>query len=342
MFGNPRASRDEPMRLPWRSAARNPGPRVHSAVRMLWVTAAGVVAFLALTTGLSHVSASYWVCASCHEMRADVMSWRTSPHARVTCPDCHQTPRPWYAFPETFAERAGMLKRDIDAHNSARAQDASSTTAETIPDSNCLRCHDLSRVVTVRDGTLINHNEHAKRNKSCLTCHMAVAHREAGDESLQLMDRCFTCHGRGRAAKAPGTCDVCHPKSFKLRPRSHDGSWRARHGKIAKADRQQCAMCHENNFCGDCHRLEMPHPSGWIDGRSGHSVVGRKDWQVCTQCHGAGADLCDRCHHKDYDAAKGPWVAQHPPVVGRRGSPFCMQCHVPAYCSFCHTSNSMK
>jgi nitrate/TMAO reductase-like tetraheme cytochrome c subunit len=315
-----------------------------AALRALWVAAAFVVALVALGALATRLTASPDVCASCHEMAPAVATWRTSAHTRAGCPSCHETPRPWYAFPQTLAERAQMLNRDWRASRSSTEAAAlrSSLASVTVPDSRCLRCHELSRIVSMRFGTLIKHAEHAKRNKSCVSCHMWTAHREpTAERPLVLMARCFNCHGRTPGAKAPGTCATCHPKSFDLRPDSHkDAAWRTRHGKLAEKDASLCTLCHERGFCNTCHRTPMPHPADWVRGDALHATKALRDPALCARCHTNPAS-CTACHHRGYDPAKGTWIVQHRTAVTLNGKSSCMQCHAERLCLYCHTTGRL-
>lgn len=322
--------------------------RMRARLRIAWMAAAALVSLLVIGTGLTHVSGSPTLCASCHEMAPAVATWRTSPHANVACPSCHETQRPWYRFPETLAFRAVMLKRDVIAHVSAGSAETTNVPGldwQPIPDSVCQSCHDLSRTVTVPPGILIDHPKHVERNKSCTSCHLLTAH--PGDESerrLALMAQCFQCHGAPTTPKALGACDVCHPPSFNLRPNSHEPAmtWRARHGKRALADRRLCSYCHREDFCGDCHGLDMPHPSGWAKGTAGHAAIAPRERKMCVRCHDEKPDFCSACHHKDYDAAKGSWVVQHRFTVKQKGTSFCLDCHTTVFCPYCHTRARVK
>jgi nitrate/TMAO reductase-like tetraheme cytochrome c subunit len=322
-------------------APRRPGTRTF--VRDAWI-AVGVFAFLLwLGVGAFYLSGSSTVCQSCHEMTPKVNAWKTSSHADIGCPACHEVQRAYYSFPEILGARAAAMQRDLHAHNSQSTADivaALDTMTPSISDANCLKCHDLSRKITVHFGTIINHAEHARRNGSCISCHYWTAHPPPNaDRPVLLMARCFTCHGRTPGAKAPGTCTTCHPKSFDLRPQSHlTGDWLALHGKVALAVRQQCVMCHETTFCDNCHKLPMPHPATWVRGNPGHSTVGAKSPQICAQCHTGTPDLCSMCHHQGSTPAATPWIVQHPTMVSKKGAAFCMGCHVAVFCYNCHTA----
>lgn len=325
--------------------SRAPKPRSHAVVRAVWMTAALAVAVVWLGAGFFYLSGSSIVCSGCHEMRPQVDTWKTSAHADIQCPSCHQAPQPTYRLPDMLGFRAAMMQRDLRAHfaggSTAVAMPvASSTAPTTIPDSTCLRCHDMSRQITVHSDLLINHAEHAARNKSCVSCHLWTAHPVPDAERpMLLMERCFTCHGSSSTAKAPGTCNTCHSKDFNGRPQSHTaGNWQAVHGKAALSNLQPCSMCHEPAFCRDCHGLEMPHPADWVKGNPGHSTVGKASPQICAKCHTQKPDLCSMCHHRDYDPDGRPWVSQHPTMVANRGAAFCMTCHTPVFCYDCHTA----
>ena len=330
------------MKFPSGRGVRASGSGSRTLVRDAWIAVGVFVLMLWLGVGAVYLSASSTVCNGCHEMAPMVASWKTSAHADIGCPACHETPRSTFSFPQILGARAANMQRDLRAHNSQTTADivnALNNATPNIPDENCLRCHDLSRRITVHFGTIINHTDHAKRNKSCISCHYWTAHPPpAADRPVLLMTQCFKCHGRMGTAKAPGTCATCHPKSFSLRPESHvTGDWRTHHGKVALADRQQCVMCHESTFCRDCHGLDMPHPPTWVRGNPGHSTVGAKNPQVCAKCHTAKPDLCSMCHHQGFAPTKGPWIVQHPSMVAKKGAAFCMNCHVQTFCFDCHT-----
>ncbi len=302
---------------------------------------AAILVFSAATVAVSSPRA----CYSCHEMRPKVDSWRVSPHAEVGCYSCHGTPRPWYGAPASVAERWTTVARDMRARQvsqaSLEATGSTGTTMSPITEAACLQCHDANRKATSRYGLVIKHAEHAKRNKSCVSCHLWAAHPEPGaSRGTLMMSQCFNCHGQASQPKASGECIVCHVKDMDLKPDTHKtGNWQKQHGKAAKADRQLCVMCHKDQFCNNCHGLEIPHPLGWARGASGHAVFAKKDRAVCEKCHVGNANLCTMCHHQGFDGKKGPWVAQHNIQVRETGAAFCFKCHDATYCVRCHTKS---
>jgi nitrate/TMAO reductase-like tetraheme cytochrome c subunit len=302
------------------------------------------------------------LCASCHAMNEATETWRQSAHAEIRCVTCHEPPREWYEVPKGLVARANQLGRDIYRHvtmepqsddellRQAAARNGQAKvfheghSASPMLDEVCLQCHDPDRKATSGYRIQIEHAEHAERNGSCVSCHVDTAHPEPSlGRALSLMARCYTCHGTAEQPEASATCETCHPSDFDLRPPSHeDAPWMRDHGIIATNDMPQCRMCHEQRYCDDCHGLAMPHPDGWAKGASGHATTAERERDVCSRCHTEKPDLCSMCHHKDtFMPARGTWVQQHFIEVEKRGSAYCLDCHLPVYCVRCHVRWSM-
>ncbi|MBE0476955.1 MAG: NapC/NirT family cytochrome c [Coriobacteriia bacterium] len=101
-----------------------------------------------------------------------------------------------------------------------------------------------------------------------------------------------------------------------------------------------CGTCHDKQeFCNDCHGVEMPHPAGF---EKGHGEAGKKSPDVCANCHtsegrvtATSTEFCNACHHKDGDPTK-PWIPQHFVPVRAKGASACFDCHDPVFCARCH------
>jgi cytochrome c-type protein NapC/trimethylamine-N-oxide reductase cytochrome c-type subunit TorC len=305
---------------------------------------AAVLGFVAITVGFAYAAASPALCATCHEMQPKVEAWEVSGHAKVGCVSCHETPRSWTQFPQTLGERASLLARDIGLHLTRSTADADTPhdgMQSDIPDSTCERCHHPAREVSMRYGTLIDHEDHAERNDSCVSCHLWTAHPDPGiDRALLTMSQCFSCHGHTAEAEAPGTCDTCHPDDFELKPASHEPEldWASGHGQPSIDGNQDCEMCHEAETCTDCHGVAMPHPEEWTEGDSLHVAVAQQDDEVCVACHEPAEEFCAPCHHKGYDSVEGAWLDVHQDSVRERGAGGCFDCHEPTHCVTCHTT----
>jgi len=302
-----------------------------------------VLGVLLLVVAFDLGTASPRFCTSCHEMDARGHSWSQSSHAAVTCVKCHQAPHPWYALPQRLAGRTQLLARDVTAHVAGDYEDPVDSRVpgtQPVKDEICLQCHDVNRKATSGFRILIDHPAHAKRNGSCVSCHVRTAHPvETRGKAITFMAQCFTCHGNGPEAKASGECGLCHPADYKLFPESHTAAtWKKKHGTVAIEDPKQCEMCHTKEFCTGCHGVQMPHPKDWTRGKDGHASVAQLNRAVCERCHGTNPDSCTMCHHKSYDPAKGPWVKQHFIAVRDKGALHCLDCHSPLFCVRCHVN----
>ena len=119
------------------------------------------------------------------------------------------------------------------------------------------------------------------------------------------MDVCFSCHGTQADAKAPGTCDTCHPPDFPRIPSWHTPDfYKLGHSKrIAMTGTKECFTCHqgdEQTFCLGCHGLPMPHPPGWGKNAKGepgaHVPAAYADGTVCVHCHGNTVNPPANCY----------------------------------------------
>lgn len=307
-------------------------------IAVVVAVALGVVTALLVA---DRVTAGPEVCSACHEIRPAVATWERSVHFSVGCADCHVGPYGPAQLPRSVVEQTALLVRDSVSHVRGDYPDPvtiDSADGESIPDTVCFECHRADRQITPKPGILIDHREHARRNDSCVSCHIRTAHPlPTRGSSLTLMTQCYTCHGTPEQPTASGECTACHPEDFDPRPVSHEtGKWSQQHGQVSLADTEQCDMCHEQAYCDDCHGLPMPHPENWLDPEQGHAVFSAESTQACAQCHKGGANLCTSCHHPAFDSAKGSWLKQHPEAPAPGGSAMCVDCHSPLFCSRCH------
>ena len=197
------------------------------------------------------------------------------------------------------------------------------------------------------------------------------------------MSACFRCHSLDEGAKVTGDCAACHPSDFELKPPSHfEAAFMGDHGKMSLAETERvasataaladyhpdshghpagdatdvyptpekslgeinlCSTCHTQQFCSDCHGMEMPHPA---DFKSKHGDLGTSQPESCEMCHGSAEVFCDACHHGTeinfaYDTTK-QWIPQHKAAVGEVGATTCFTCHEPTYCAACHVRGGTR
>lgn len=205
----------------------------------------------------------------------------------------------------------------------------------------------------------------ATAEATCQGCHSADA---AGRPSMPAMTDCTSCHD---GARAPGTCQTCHPTAEtgqirtdfidpttgdtqRLMPTNHEVAWDTRHGAVARANPDACTSCHVEDDCSSCHDAVLAepfavHPPNF---KVVHAVAARSQMGECTDCHDLDT-FCTSCHVRlEVTAIPGnrppPGRAVHPPgwldatmpnnhgVMARREITECASCHVEDDCVACH------
>lgn len=288
------------------------------------------------------VTSTRWFCANaCHKVQDDTIeAYNHSAHSQISCMACHgNVDGNPVKFVAHKAEALGELYLAV-TNKYELPLNANSEVSAEMPSEQCTQCHTTQRRITPSEGIIIDHAAHAKRGINCTTCHNRVAHNE--DFTLKLKDpktgkrntkhvdnmtmtACFRCHGQEEGSRAPGQCELCHPKNFQLKPASHfqpgfytKGGESGGHAKLALADEKRvaankvaegenssgegvakageelpsansisyCGTCHDKSkFCVNCHGVVMPHPKNFVNR---HGDVGKKSPQVCANCHAKG------------------------------------------------------
>jgi nitrate/TMAO reductase-like tetraheme cytochrome c subunit len=269
-------------------------------------------------------------CRTCHEMKVAYNSWEKSPHQGINCLSCHVEPGflnllidKVKASKELFLHFTGGYEKPINK---------GSELSKELPSENCLSCHPEQGKKSSLS-VMIDHRPHLKEGLNCAYCHNRVGHPQVKQYSERMnMNFCLDCH---KKKKGPIRCEACHPEGFKLTPVSHqDKNWKNKHGKEAKESLKPCLYCHYNKkaFCDRCHKLEMPHPGGWL---SAHKE-NRSLFKLCSRCH-TDPYYCEKCHHPGYSPPREKWRAVHKRVVRQKGSSWCFKCHKSnAFCNRCH------
>lgn len=214
----------------------------------------------------------------------------------------------------------------------------------------CLPCHIQFKELKIKIfDTNFSHMPHLENGVDCTNCHSNV--KKHGD-ILPTEESCQICH-QGR------------------KPSSHTANWRRKHGGVAKKDKQSCNVCHTQDVCSSCHKIEVPHIEGWT---FQHGKVAENKFSVCINCHKqdkclschkgspppshetgwnkkhleAGKnkkDFCQLCHgtnpcvncHKVEMPHQSDWLEQHKNVVNKQGKELCAKCHsLEDFCKTCH------
>lgn len=263
-----------------------------------------------------HISEADVECSSCHENVTT--SKKTSDNLlpeMETCYNCHDEDDTPCSQCHTNPDEADVAPRN----RAFKAQFSHEKhLAQNVP---CLDCHTgMDKKTEV--GTF-----HIPASATCTNCHGEADYKE---EQI----KCITCHSKDMDftpashvvnwSKDHGLnqqfgnsdCSHCHQNSYcqnchqgdNLDREVHPLNFRLTHGNNAKANKQNCLTCHEEQlFCLDCHQTQMVMPknhsyvnwSNRIPGNGGrHAKEAKFDFDSCMSCHNDAYtdNVCVVCH----------------------------------------------
>lgn len=290
--------------------------------KFLAYAAAILFIIIGLKFSFTTVAAVTPICGACHETRSEYDAWKKSRHAKVSCFTCHGQ-----------SGIAGYISGPVQAFRviGVKLSGNRSPATVNINDDICLKCHDtiLDDVVT-KNGVKVKHRQIVDDGRRCRNCHAGIGHSVTGELSYNdfaSMDKCLGCHNTKKLRK----CSLCHTKTTgsgladqqKMGFLAHDSTWNRRH---RVADSRFCRVCHNQDFCGQCHRTQVPHPSTWPEIHGEAAVTTSR----CLSCH--RQNFCDNCH-----LLKLPHATDfdHGATARKRRS-VCDRCHTEANCKECH------
>ncbi len=211
---------------------------------------------------------------------------------------------------------------------------------------NCGTCHyeDVYEPLIQKESELyFDHSFHVgEQNLECAECHKDFEEINYSFESSQAnppMSQCYSCHND--KAVASNACESCHVSTVNLTPQDHrTASFFDNHQFSAMAANADCAMCHDDVFCEDCHvsttvidesnladDFYTPYsPHNYIDDdqkqkitrvhdlnyRFTHGIDAKGKTMECQTCHETET-FCAECHsgaNEDY-AAEGIVPTSH-------------------------------
>lgn len=226
------------------------------------------------------------LCLTCHDGKQQSNE----------CTLCHLAEQGGYVqtvYPEGTLEPSGVLRGD--AHDLTFITDHAQVAAND-PD-YCESCHRRPFCVECHEGSvkpmqfhlgdyLAMHSIEARRNQpDCSGCH-------------RQQTFCVGCHTRsGVTAGGRGSeFDSTEPDR-----NYHPPGWASltdigpqHHSLQAQRNIEQCASCHREQFCVQCHTAEVgnpvranPHPPGWEVSRRCRALLARNP-RMCLRCHTDG------------------------------------------------------
>jgi nitrate/TMAO reductase-like tetraheme cytochrome c subunit len=319
--------------------------------------------FLAIFFGLSFVgvetTSSSEFCASCHEMKPEVYTWKASTHSEVECTSCHTDP----VLKDLAKDKAqGVVEKLKKQSTGTSAAPVVSTTE--IPDSACESCHDvLKRDVTPSGDLIIPHDKHKTKGVECVQCHSGVAHGKVADRKMTYstdydkwdskvgtaamsdikftrpdMDTCIECH---KARKVTTKCSACHTTG--MIPSTHkkvDFATKT-HGKLAAKNLQKCNQCHKDMSSEPVEGYDQ------VSALTTYLNKDSKQKQVKKNHYDYAKDntFCKDCHSKRPASHNNRWMKDHGSQASKDKQQ-CFACHnfqvsggvntTMVSCSSCH------
>ncbi|PLX68818.1 MAG: cytochrome C [Denitrovibrio sp.] len=136
-----------------------------------------------------------------------------------------------------------------------------------------------------------NHEEHLVilEGEPCQTCHL-----EDSKNIVPEIETCKNCHED----------DFLKDVTFKPTVTHRDSNFVLEHGSFVSITKYDCASCHEQASCIDCHKNGVPGEMGTTLSKEasmhrsdfivGHPLMAKQDSESCMSCH--EVNYCSDCH----------------------------------------------
>lgn len=202
------------------------------------------------------------------------------------------------------------------------------------PSEACLTCHSSMAVKILRkklpahDDVAFSHVKHA--GLECSECHQGI------EKSTQIrrgkyipsMEQCLKCHAELGVSQE---CQSCHRVLRKERkPFSHGAGFQRTHGPLSEMKGARCSVCHERDYCQECHLEKEPRSHTFLWKTRTHGRLSMIDRSSCMTCH--RTDFCVACHSETRPTS-------HRGGYGNPQNTHCQTCHLPlstSGCAICH------
>jgi nitrate/TMAO reductase-like tetraheme cytochrome c subunit len=323
--------------------------------------------FLAIFFGISFVgletTSSSEFCASCHEMKPEVYTWKASTHSEVDCVSCHIEPGLKNLAKSKAEGVVELYKKQMKTYT------APIRMPGEIPDSACETCHNvLAREVTASGDIIIPHDKHKNKDVECIQCHSGVAHGKIANRKMTYqadyakwdskvgtaamadikfirpdMDTCMECH---KARKATLECTACHTTG--MFPKNHKkADFKTNtHGKQASTDLKDCNECHKD--------MSAEELEGYEEVSTLTKVLNKDKAQAPKKNHynySKENTFCRDCHSKRPSSHTSNFMMEHGTHASENKQK-CMACHEvqrssnsnisQVACASCHPSSHSR
>lgn len=218
----------------------------------------------------------------------------------AACTDCHS------AVPTSTSLSDRLLPT---MENCAQCHDVEA-------DDNCTMCHyaDIQEpLIQTKTDLEFNHSKHVNADSpKCETCHSTIFSIDYSYKASEDITPCYTCHN---------TASTILPETHKVT------DFMKTHQFLVSDGSQNCARCHDNEFCETCHvstsAIDAPNTSdNFYAPYSPHRYMNDSKMQQLT-----------RVHDLNYQYTHG--------IDAKGKTSECQSCHVTeTFCAECHASES--
>jgi hypothetical protein len=165
-------------------------------------------------------------------------------------------------------------------------------------DEGCVMCHTNpdeaeSLVPPTPRAERFSHAAHVDGGLACAACHGPAT---LASPVMPGKPDCRSCH---ETAEEFGDCALCHGPDESLVPASHELAWLSEHGLAARRDQADCALCHTETGCQECHAGDNVRPrSHELNFAFSHAIQARGNEAMCATCH-QEPQFCVTCHQAE-------------------------------------------
>lgn len=235
-------------------------------------------------------------------------------HKDITdCQGCHSS----------VAESESMKDRLLPNHDNC------STCHEVDNENECSTCHyddNYEALVQTESAVLFNHKQHLQNSQiSCENCHKGLSDVDYSWQATGAkpsMETCYSCHNN--KSVATNACESCHVSTVNLLPQDHKVvSFIDNHKFAAMESNANCAMCHDDQSCNECHVATI----GIAEANSAKDFY--QPYYPSNFVDGAKQQVITRVHELNYRFTHG--------IDSKGKTSECQSCHqIETFCASCH------
>jgi len=231
----------------------------------------------------------------------------------IECQDCHSS-----------VQESENLKDNLLPNH-----DNCSTCHEVDNEKECSTCHygdNYEALVQTESSLFFNHKLHLKNSQlKCESCHKGLSDVDYSWQAPGAhpsMGTCYGCHNNKTVAS--NACESCHISTVNLRPQDHKAvSFIDNHKFAAMEMNANCAMCHDNQSCDECHVATI----GITETNTARNFY--QPYYPSNFIDGAKQQTISRVHELDYRFTHG--------MDSKGKTAECQTCHqIETFCTSCH------